>query len=382
MNRVLIVAGETSGDLHGATLMRAMKDASPDIEFAGIGGTRMEGEGLRPIRHVRDMNFMGFVEVIRHLPLIRRTFRMMEHLIDTWKPHLAILIDYPGFNLKLAASLKQRGVPVMYYISPQLWAWHRSRVHTVKKYVDRMVVLFDFERDFYRNYGVDAEFVGHPLVDSVRPAVDRGAFRKETGSEDVPLIGLLPGSRAQEVRRILPAMVGAVPLISREYGPVKVALGCAPDLADELYRSIAGHSDIVMLRGRTYDIMAHADALVVTSGTATLEAGISGTPMTIVYRTSPLTYAAGSMLVKVPDIGLINIVAGRRVVPELWQNDVTPERIAASTMRFLGDEGYRAETKRLLAEAVARLGNPGASVRAASVAIGMLGGIGGEIKAV
>lgn len=372
MKRVLIVAGETSGDLHGAALMQAMKEALVDVEFAGIGGTRMEGEGLCPLRHVREMNFMGFVEVIRHLPLIRRTFRMMEHLVETWKPDLAILIDYPGFNLKLAASLKKRSIPVMYYISPQLWAWHRSRVRLVKKYVDRMVVLFDFEREFYRGYGVEADFVGHPLLDSVRPTVDHETFRRATGTESVPLVGLLPGSRVQEIRRILPAMAGAVPLLSRGRGPVKTVLGCAPDIEDRLYRDIIGNADIVMMRGRTYDIMAYADALVVTSGTATLEAGISGTPMTIVYRTSPFTFAAGKMLVKVPDIGLINIVAGRRIVPELWQDLVTPERIAESTLRFLNDDAYRSETKRLLVEASARLGASGASKRAVAIAREML----------
>lgn len=388
MKRVLIIAGESSGDLHGASLMRAMNRAAPDLEFRGIGGSLMEAEGLSASRHVSEMNFMGFAEVIRHLPLIRRTFREIETLAGEWRPHLAVLIDYPGFNLKLAPELKRLRIPVMYYISPQLWAWRRSRVRLVRAHVDRMVVLFEFEREFYRGYGIEADFVGHPLLDVVRPSVDRAAFRRETGSETLPLVGLLPGSRVQEIRRILPPMISSIPLIEREAGPVRVVLGCAPDLGDSLYRPFIGGADrntsarrahagntsnILPLRGRTYDIMTHADALVVTSGTATLEAGICGAPMVIVYRTSPLTFALGKLMVRIPDIGLINIVAGSRIVPELRQGGVTPAAIAGRVIRFLRDNAYSDAMKRSLAAAVASLGCPGASERAAAIALEMIG---------
>lgn len=373
MKRVLIIAGETSGDLHGASLMRAMNRASSGLEFRGIGGSKMEAEGLDTIRRVSEMNFMGFAEVIRHIPMIRRTFRDIEILLDCWNPHLAVLIDYPGFNLKLAPKVKHRGIPLMYYISPQLWAWHRSRVKLIRKHVDRMVVLFGFEREFYRGYGIEADFIGHPLLDVARPSVDRASFRKETGSENISLIGFFPGSRIQEVRRILPVMIAGLPLIEREIGRVRAVLGCAPDLDDSLYRSFIEGTDILPLRGRTYDIMTHADALVVASGTATLEAGICGAPMVIVYRTSPLTYAVGKLLVRVPDIGLINIVAGSRIVPELRQHEATPAAVSERVVRLIRDEAYHDAIKRSLADAVVRLGDPGASERAAGIALEMIG---------
>lgn len=372
MKRVLIIAGETSGDLHGSALMRKIREREPDVSFRGVGGTRMVAEGLDAVRHVRDLNFMGFVEVVRHLPLIRRTMHDLTALLDSWKPDLVILIDYPGFNLKFAPIAKKRGIPVMYYISPQLWAWHESRVELIRKYVDRMVVLFDFEREFYQKHGIRADFVGHPLLDAVHPDEDRETFRNHIGAGDLPVVGLLPGSRAQEIRRILPAMSASVKRIIEAVGPVKAVLGCAPDLPDAVYTPFLPATGIVPLRGHTYSLMAHADVLVVTSGTATLEAGIAGTPMVIVYRTSPLTYAIGKRLVKIKDIGLINIVAGNRVVPELRQGEVTPERIADKVVRFLRDAPLRAETSSLLSRARATLGETGASERAAVVATELL----------
>ncbi len=372
MKRVLIIAGETSGDLHGSALMRCMKKELSDISFKGIGGSLMTGEGLDAIRHVREMNFMGLAEVVRHLPFIRRTLKDIEHLLDTWHPDIVILIDYPGFNLKLAPRVKKRGIPVMYYISPQLWAWHKSRVTLIQKYVDRMVVLFDFERQFYMKHNVEADFVGHPLLDVVQPSEEREKFRESVGAVNIPLIGLLPGARLQEVERILPAMVGSVNELRSRIGACAVVLGCAPELDLEVYSKYIEATEIVVLQGKSYDIMAHADALAVTSGTATLEAGISGTPMVIVYRTSLLTYSIGKSLVNIPDIGLINIVAGSRIVPELWQNEVTQENISILLEKLLINKQLQKEVKRLLNYAKDKLGTRGASGRAAEIALEML----------
>ncbi len=372
MKRTLIIAGETSGDLHGALLMKSMIRMEPELSFRGVGGARMIEAGLDPVRHVRDMNFMGFFEVIRHLPAIRRAMRDLETLLDSWKPNLVILIDYPGFNLKFAPAVKARSIPLMYYISPQLWAWHESRVNLIRKYVDRMVVLFSFELEFYRGHGIEADFAGHPLIDIVRPSETKDAFRKSIGAENVPIVGFLPGSRKQEIRRILPAMTESLNLIEASAGKVRGVLGCAPDLDDHEYRPYLKNSSILPLRGKTYDIMAHSDVLAVASGTATLEAGISGTPMVIVYRTSPLTYFIGKRVVKIQDIGLINIVAGSRIVPELSQNEANPERIAGQVTRFLKDAPFREKTSQLLASARAKLGEPGASDRAASVALELI----------
>ncbi len=374
MKRVFIIAGETSGDMHGAALMREMKTRRPDIVFGGIGGPRMAEQGIEAIRRVRDMNFMGFLEVLRHLPFIRRTMRDCESWLDDHEPDLVILIDYPGFNLRFAPLVKKRGIPLMYYISPQLWAWHTSRVGIIKKHVDRMVVLFDFERDFYREYGVEADFVGHPLIDEVKPSMDRGAFRERVGAaEGVPVVGYLPGSRPQEIERILPAMAGSVRVIGEIAGSIVPVVGCAPEIDHELYAAHGAVEEMCLLDNASHDIMAHADALAVTSGTATLESGISGTPMVVVYRTSPVTFAIGRRLVDLPDIGLINIVAGERIVPELWQDDVTPANIAKSVAPYLTDRALRGRTVAALRAAREKLGEPGAAGRAAGVALAMLG---------
>jgi lipid-A-disaccharide synthase len=372
MKRVLIIAGETSGDLQGSALMRQMKLGMPDLEFKGIGGDFMIGEGLDALRHVRDMNFMGLTEVVRHLPSIRRTMKLLETLLDTWKPHITILIDYPGFNLKLASHSKRRGIPVMYYISPQLWAWHTGRVSIIRKYVDRMVVLFGFEQEFYRRYGIEADFVGHPLLDMVHPSETRESFRARFGAEHIPLIGLLPGSRTQEINRILPPMAASIALVKEKIGPVAAVLGCAPDIDESRYLPFIRGTGIIPVKGKTYDVMSHADAVAVTSGTATLEAGISGVPMVIVYRTSFLTYHIGKLLVKIPNIGLINIVAGSRIVPELWQHEVTPEKIAARLIQFITDKQLHNSTVQSLSVAKDKLGLPGAAKRAAAIALEMI----------
>ncbi len=373
MKRVFIIAGETSGDLHGSALMNRMKAMHPDIEFKGIGGTRMIEESIDAVRHVRDMNFMGFVEVIHHLPFIRRTMLDLIAILDSWKPDLVILIDYPGFNLKFAPHAKRRGIPVMYYISPQLWAWHKSRVKLVKKYVDRMVVLFDFERDFYRGYGIDTDFVGHPLLDTVRPALNREEFRASIGVGDTtPLIGLLPGSRKQEITRMLPEMLKSLEILKHSRHTAIGILGCASEIDDQFYEPLIAGSNVAAIRESAYDIMAHADVLIVTSGTATLESGILGTPMVIVYRTSPMTYAIGKLLVNIANIGMINIVAGSRIVPELWQNDVTAEKIAYEAAGFLNNPTLREKTRRELEATKNKLGESGASERAARIALGMI----------
>lgn len=374
MKRVLIIAGETSGDLHGSSLMSRMKTILPgNIEFKGIGGSLMIKEGLDAVRHVRDMNFMGIVEVIRHLPFVHRTMKALKSLVDSWNPDLVILIDYPGFNLKFAPYVKNKNIPVMYYISPQLWAWHKSRVKLVIKYVDRMVVLFGFEKDFYSHYSVEADFVGHPLMDIVHPDGDREKFRVSIGADKTkPVIGLFPGSRLQEIDRIFPSMVKGIEIIKKNHGPMIAVLGCAAEIEDKYYERFLGGSDIIPVRGKTYDIMAHSDALVVTSGTATLEAGILGTPMVIVYRTSPITYHIGKALVRIPNIGLINIVAGSRIVPELWQSDVNPETISEHIGKFLNDVQLRESVRNALSVTKEKLGEKGASERAARIAVEMM----------
>ena len=373
MKRVIIIAGESSGDLHGSALMRQMKSLVPDIEFMGIGGSLMIKENLKAIRHVHEMNFMGLTEIVCHLPFIYRTLRDLKSLINSWQPHLVILIDYPGFNFKFAPIVKQYNIPIMYYISPQLWAWHKRRISMIKKYVNRMVVFFDFEREFYRCYGIEADFVGHPLLDLIHLSETKKSFRNSLGvDENTFLIGLFPGSRMQEIERIFPPMVESIRLLKKMIGSITVVTGCAPEIDDGVFMRYIKNKDIIILRGKVYDIMAHSDALVVTSGTATLEAGILGTPMVIVYRTSLLTYLMGRAVVKISNMGLINIVAGSKIVPELCQHEVTPENISAIVEKLLVEPQLRDKIKHALEIAKNKLGTPGASNRAAHIALDLM----------
>jgi len=373
MKKILIIAGEASGDLHGASLMSFIKKDIPDAEFKGIGGSKMISEGLEHIRHINQMNFMGFAEVIKHLPFIYRTFSDIEKIADSWKPNVAILIDYPGFNLKLAPILKKRKIPVVYYISPQLWAWHKNRVYIVRDYVDKMVVLFEFEKEFYKQYGINAEFVGHPLLDIAKPVMNKDDFRKSIGAdEETSVIGFMPGSRKQEIDRIFPQMIEGFKILKEKNRKTIGLVALAPDIDDRIFKKYLKNDDLICISGKTYDIMSHSDINIVTSGTATLEAGILGVPMIIVYKTSFLTYFIGSLLVSIKNIGMINIVAGKRVVPELWQDAVHAQTIASMTDVILRNETMRENIKIELEKVKKKLGKPGASERAAKIVLNLL----------
>ncbi len=369
--RILVIAGEASGDDHGADLMKAMKRKHSGIRFFGIGGDAMIRNGLEACYHVRDLSLVGITEIIRHFPLIRRMFRTLSFLIEEKKPHFVILIDYPGFNIRFAHEAKKRGVPVIYYISPQVWAWGKGRVRRIAKTVDLMAVFFPFEETLYQEAGVNVRFVGHPLKDQEGPALSRSEFFKECGLDpERNTIGILPGSRSQEIIRLLPAMLQAVGPLREAWPGVQAVIGKAQTVGDALYGPIArGFPDIPALRGRTREIMAYSDAVIVASGTATLETALAGTPMVIVYRTSPVTYAIGRMLVKVKHLGLANILAGKTVVPELIQKQVTPEKIAAEVRRYLEDGPYRESVRGELLKVAEKLGEKGAVERAADAVL-------------
>lgn len=364
--RVLIVAGEASGDLHGSAVVRALKGLSPGVLVAGVGGDRMRGEGMEILHDIADLAFMGFAEVLRNLGTIRNLKRLLVDELDRRRPDVVVLIDYPGFNLRFAREAKSRGIPVLYYISPQVWAWHRGRVKTMRSLVDRMKVVFPFEVEIYRNEGIDVEFVGHPLVEHIGTSRTREEFFRENGLDPSKrLIGLFPGSRRQEIERILPVISRAAAMLCRGRD-LQSAIGVAPNLGKEfLGRFTAGGEGAVMVENGTYDLMAYSDAAIVTSGTATLEAGWFGTPMAVVYRTSPLTYVIGRLLVDVRSIGLVNIVAGKPVVPEFIQGGLTAEKLASGVGRFLDDPALLASMRRDLAVIREKLGGPGASGRVA-----------------
>ncbi|TFG97774.1 MAG: lipid-A-disaccharide synthase, partial [Calditrichales bacterium] len=298
--KLVIVAGEVSGDVHGARLITALKQRNPDLEIYGIGGDLMVAEGLQPLFHIKEMAFLGVGEVIRHLPFILRVFKEMEALVERVQPSAVILIDYPGFNIRFARKMKKRGVPVIYYISPQLWAWGKKRVFKIKKYVEKMLVIFPFEKTFYTGYGIESEYVGHPLVDrhyqSVRP--------KTTGAGD-KILGLLPGSRRQELEKLFPDMLKAAYLMVQagEIAKAKVLKVNTIPL-EEYKRYIGSYAGIEIYDGPLPEFYNGLDAALVSSGTATLETAYFQVPLVIVYRVNSLTWFLGKRLVKLDQIGL------------------------------------------------------------------------------
>jgi len=371
---ILIISGEASGDKHGAGLVRSLRSKSSNLTFFGIGGNEMAKESMDIVYHAKDMAFLGFFEVVRHLPFIRKVFRNMIILLKERKPDLVILIDYPGFNLRFAKKVKKLGFPVIYYISPQVWAWGKGRVKKMVRVIDLMMVIFPFEETFYKQEGMDVRFVGNPLKGVVKPGQSREDFltdQKLTHQKHV--IGLLPGSRKQEVQRILPEMIEALCYIQKQIPDCQAILGLSPTLPDSIYKPyLEANLSIPAVREKTYDIMAHSDVVLVASGTATLETALSGTPMIILYKMAPLSYWIGKRLVSLDHFGMVNIVAGREVVPELLQNQATGKQIAAEILSILNDPQKQKEMKRDLEEVSQKLGDPGASDKAADAVLNFL----------
>jgi lipid-A-disaccharide synthase len=367
VQRVMMIAGEASGDMHASGVVRELRRKNPALEVFGMGGECMRQEGMDLTVHMSHMAFMGFVEVVRHLRTIYRVQKALELEMDRRRPDVVLLIDYPGFNLRFAQLARNRGIPVLYYVSPQVWAWHGGRVKKMKRLIDKMHVIFPFEVKIYEAEGIPVEFVGHPLVERLSvQSTKQEFFGRQRLSPQKKVLGLFPGSRAQEIARILPTMVKTADVLQKLLD-LQVAVGVAPNLGtDALAPYLAGHSSIRMVENATYDLMHHADAAIVTSGTATLEAGWFGTPMAIVYKTSPLTYEIGRRLVDVRFIGLVNIVAGRGIVPEFIQHDCTPAKLVKAMTPLLTDARESEAMRKDLAVVRERLGGGGASARVAS----------------
>ncbi|HEV8538099.1 MAG TPA: lipid-A-disaccharide synthase [Bacteroidota bacterium] len=362
--RVMIIAGEASGDLHGAGVVRELKRRLPGCDIYGIGGDKMHAAGMKLIYHNRELAFMGFWEVLQHLPLIRSVEKTLEALLKVQKPDVLLLIDYPGFNLRFANAARRYGIRIVYYISPQVWAWNPGRVKRMKGLIDKMLVVFPFEVDIYRKEGIDVEFVGHPLLEVFSEPQPHAEFCKRWGfDEQKKILGLFPGSRRQEVERIFPAMIGAARILHRREN-TQTAVGVSSMLDGEFMKSfLRDDFPVKLIQNATYDVMNNADLALVTSGTATLEAGYFQTPMIVVYKTSFPTYLVGRLLLRIKDIGLVNIVAGRRIVPELLQSRVTPQRLAAKASEMLAAEERQSEIAEALAIVREKLGTPGASAR-------------------
>jgi len=373
LNRsILIIAGEVSGDNVGGLLCEQLKGLRPDIELFGLGGERMKQSGVKLLYHINRLAFLGFWEIVKHIPFMRSVEKDLLRETQVNRPDLAILIDYPGFNLRIAQKLKARGIPIVYYVSPQVWAWGKKRIPKIKALVDKMIVVFEFEKELYSREGMEVEWYGHPLLDIVSPQFDKSDFYRKAGlDEDRRYIGLFPGSRLQEVGSILPVMRRAVERLRSSGMDLEAIVGAVDGVDEAVYRSIVGE-DFKVVRKMTYDIMANAELNLVASGTATLECAILGKPLFVLYKTSQLTYLIAKRLVKIPDIGLVNVVAGRRIVPEFVQSDCSAGNIAEEISRYLSDREFREKMAQDLKDVRSNLGDTRASRKAAESILGML----------
>ncbi|MDD5170137.1 MAG: lipid-A-disaccharide synthase [Syntrophales bacterium] len=372
---IMIVAGEASGDLHGSNLVREMLAHDPSLSFYGVGGERLKKAGVQLVAHAADMAVVGLTEVFSKLGMILTVMRRLKRSYRTKKPDLVILIDYPDFNLPLARAAKKLGIKVFYYISPQVWAWRKGRINQIRRVVDKMAVILPFEADLYHKAGVDATFVGHPLLDAVKTRYSRQeAFERFGLREGVKTVGILPGSRHGEVVKLLPVMLQTAQLLQSRLPEIQFVLPLADTLDPAFVSSIIRSFDVAVkvISGEIYDVVASADAAIVASGTATLETALLETPMVIIYKISPVSYILGRIFIHVANIGLVNIIAGKTIVPEFIQGDATPESLSAALFGMITDEKRMKAIKMDLSAIKNKLGQPGAAKKAAALAYGMM----------
>ncbi|WP_456433120.1 lipid-A-disaccharide synthase [Thermosulfuriphilus sp.] len=370
--RIAIVAGEASGDLHGAAFIRAIRDLCPGTQLVGIGGEKMIQAGCEVLFEANRLAVVGLSEILPRLRDILRAFLKMRAYLRQSRPDLLVLIDFPEFNLLLARVAKRCGIPVFYYISPQVWAWREGRVRVIKRLVDMMAVILPFEEEFYRRHGIKVHYVGHPLLDLVQVHLCRETFFKILSFPvEKRLVSILPGSRIHEVRSLLPIFSEAYRQLRKDVPDLLALCVRAPGVPGELYAP-ALSAGIKVVEGYTYEAMAAAELALVASGTVTLEAAIVGVPMVIAYQLNPLTYFLARRLVKVPYIGLVNLVAGERLAPELIQDEATPERVAEEARAILLDQAKAERIRRRLSEIKASLGPGQAAYQAANLALNLV----------
>jgi len=373
--KILIIAGEASGDLHGSGVVRSLLRLSPDVQVYGVGSGNMRQAGAELIIDSSQLAVVGITEVFGQIGNLFKAYWQLKEFIKTNHLALLILIDFPDFNLLLTRVAKSVGVPVLYYISPQVWAWRSGRVKKIANRVDKMAVILPFEVAIFRQAGLDVEFVGHPLLDVLDLNRQDISLPNTEEWKGTPLIALLPGSRAKEVNSLLPSMKRAAEIIRDKKPGARFILAAAPSLNVKEVTEFLKSSDVsvTIVQGQTYQVIKAADLVIVASGTATLETAILDKPMVILYHVSSLSYWIGKSLVKVNWIGLVNIVAGKSVVPELLQQEVKGERIAAEVLKILEDESCRQKILQGLAEVRDKLGTPGAAERVAQIALEMIG---------
>jgi lipid-A-disaccharide synthase len=373
---IMLSAGEASGDLHGSMLCRALTDLRPGVRLSGMGGARMAAAGMEVIADPTRQAVVGVNEALGRVPELYRAYRSLVRRLRDERPHALVLIDFPEFNLYLARQARRAGVPVVYFIPPQLWAWRRGRIRQMARRVSRVLAVLPFERELYERAGIAVDFVGHPLLDVLPLDLGREEARRRLGLDpSEAVVGLLPGSRREEVARLLPAMRTAARRLASGGAVRRFVLGLAPTVDRAVIEAFSGQPDaagaprVDVVEGQTYEVMAAADVLLVASGTATLEAALLGVPMVVCYRVSRITEAVVRLLVRVPWASLPNIVAGRPVVPEIFQDDVSGDRLAAEALRLLDDPVAATAQRAAFKDLRARLGEPGVARRAAAAVI-------------
>jgi len=373
-DKLIIIAGEISGDLIGASLIKELKRISSlQLNIYGIGGDKMQSEGMNVLYHIKKMAFLGFTEVVKHLPFIKKVQNELTELAEKEKIKTAVLIDYPGFNLSIAKKFKKIGMKIVYYISPQLWAWGKRRIKKVRKYVDKMLVVFPFEEDFYRSSGVNVQFIGHPLVERVSEykfLTKDELYEKFGLDKEKEILLLMPGSRRHEIEKIFPPVMDAALKIAAEFS-FQIVVAGAPNMDESIYFHAAAGS-YKIIAGHTYDLMKYANFGIIKSGTSTLEAGYFALPIVIVYKTSFITYLIGKNLVRLNNIGMANIILEEKVVPELIQNEVNAENIFEKSKEILKNKERYNLIKKKLSAIKNKLGSVGASKRAAKSILALL----------
>jgi lipid-A-disaccharide synthase len=372
----MIVAGEASGDLHGANLARELTALDSGLQLSGIGGAGMAAAGVKLFYDISDLAVMGIIEVLNRLKDIRSAMNILEDQFRVDRPDLLILIDYPGFNLELARRAKKYNIPVLYYISPKVWAWREGRIKRIKKYVDRMAVILPFEKRYYQNHGVDVDFVGNPLLDQVHITTPPAEFKKKYNiNSAATIIGIMPGSRRQEIAKLLPLLLQAAVLLNNEIEGCVFLLPLASTLTED---EIKEHGewqkslDIRIIRNERYEAMAACDAAMAASGTLTMELALLKVPMVVCYRIAMISSIFAKLLIKVKYASLVNLVAGKKVVPELLQLKATPENIYREMLPLLLNKEIRETMQMELARVCDQLGEPGASRRTAKLVIDMM----------
>ena len=372
--KYFIIAGEASGDLHASHLMRELKNGDPDASFTFFGGDLMAQQGGTLLKHYREMAFMGLFPVIFNLHKIKRNFTLAEQKLLEFNPDVLILVDYPGFNLRMAEFAKSNGIKVFYYISPKIWAWKTKRVHKVKKFVDEMFTIFPFESQFYGKYEYKVRFVGNPTIDELanRPNQNEtfAQFILKNKLEDKPLIALLAGSRRQEIKRILPVLA----IVSKRFPQYQFVIAGAPSHSLLLYDQVLSGAKIPVVFGQTYELLQQSTAALVASGTATLETAYINIPQVVCYRIEAGRFGTWvkDQLIKIPYISLVNLIAGREIVKELFQQYCTPDTVSEELNKILSDSSYRERMLEGYAEVLADLGGPGCAERAAGLMIELL----------